>query len=357
VAAIKLKNLQKSFGGFTAVDGISLDVRDGEFLIMVGPSGCGKTTTLNMISGLETPTSGEIIIGDTVVNDLDPGERGLGMVFQDLALFPHMTVFENIAFGLRVRKVPAEKLRERVVAAAEAMHISPLLGKMPRQCSGGESQRVALARTIVTNPAVFLMDEPLSSLDAKLRVDMRTELKRLHERLKATFIYVTHDQAEAMTMADRIVVMSKGRIEQLGTPLEIYNRPATRFVAGFFGTPTMNFIEGVVEAGSSGARFRGPGFEQPLPADLASDLNGCDIALGVRSEHVVIDGAGAIPGTARLLEPLGDVTLVHFEAAQGRSLVAKVAPGSPLAPGAPLRFRFQPEQCHLFDLASGQRRG
>jgi ABC-type sugar transport system ATPase subunit len=357
VAAIKLKNLQKSFGGFTAVDGISLDVRDGEFLIMVGPSGCGKTTTLNMISGLETPTSGEIIIGDTVVNDLDPGERGLGMVFQDLALFPHMTVFENIAFGLRVRKVPAEKIRERVAAAAEAMHITPLLGKMPRQCSGGESQRVALARTIVTNPAVFLMDEPLSSLDAKLRVDMRTELKRLHERLKATFIYVTHDQAEAMTMADRIVVMSKGRIEQLGTPLEIYNRPATRFVAGFFGTPTMNFIEGVVEAGSSGARFRGPGFEQPLPADLASDLNGCDIALGVRSEHVVIDGAGAIPGTARLLEPLGDVTLVHFEAAQGRSLVAKVAPGSPLAPGAPLRFRFQPEQCHLFDLASGQRRG
>src|ERR1700693_3149994 len=208
VAGIALENLVKSFGAYTAVSGITLDIRDGEFLIMVGPSGCGKTTTLNMISGLETPTSGKIVIGDTVVNDLEPGERGLGMVFQDLALFPHMTVFENIAFGLRVRKVPAAQIAERVIAAAEAMHIKPLLTKLPRHCSGGESQRVALARTIVTNPAVFLMDEPLSSLDAQLRVDMRTALKRLHERLKATFIYVTHDQAEAMTMADRIGVMS-----------------------------------------------------------------------------------------------------------------------------------------------------
>jgi multiple sugar transport system ATP-binding protein len=194
VAGIALQNLVKSFGSYVAVSGVSLDVRDGEFLIMVGPSGCGKTTTLNMISGLETPTSGSIVIGGTVVNDVEPGERGLGMVFQDLALFPHMTVFENIAFGLRVRKVSSAEIKARVTAAAEAMHIQPLLAKMPRQCSGGESQRVALARTIVTNPAVFLMDEPLSSLDAKLRVDMRTELKRLHGRLKATFIYVTHDR-------------------------------------------------------------------------------------------------------------------------------------------------------------------
>ena len=233
---------------------------------MVGPSGCGKTTTLNMISGLETPTSGEIIIGNTVVNDLEPGERGLGMVFQDLALFPHMTVFENIAFGLRVKKVAEQRdPRARQRGGGRAVHIEPLLGKLPRQCSGGESQRVALARTIVTNPSVFLMDEPLSSLDAKLRVDMRTELKALHKRLNATFVYVTHDQAEAMTMADRIVVMSKGRIEQVGTPLEIYNRPATRFVAGFFGTPTMNFLEGTVEVNGSGRRFRSAGIEQPLP--------------------------------------------------------------------------------------------
>jgi multiple sugar transport system ATP-binding protein len=356
VAGIALKNLVKSFGNYTAVSEISLDIRDGEFLIMVGPSGCGKTTTLNMISGLETPTSGEICIGGTVVNDLEPGERGLGMVFQDLALFPHMTVFENIAFGLRVRKVPAAEITRRVVAAAETMHIKPLLAKLPKQCSGGESQRVALARTIVTNPTVFLMDEPLSSLDAKLRVDMRTELKRLHAQLKATFIYVTHDQAEAMTMADRIVVMSKGRIEQLGTPLEIYNQPMTQFVAGFFGTPTMNFVEGVVEIGAAGARFCGAGLEQTLPASVCADLCGRNVVLGVRSEHVIIDGAAAsAPGTARLLQPLGDATLVHFDTEAGKSLVAKVAPSTELAPGLPLKFRFAPDHCHLFDATSGRR--
>jgi multiple sugar transport system ATP-binding protein len=358
VAGISLKNLVKAFGAHTAVSGISLDVRDGEFLIMVGPSGCGKTTTLNMISGLEAPTSGEVMIGNRVVNDLDPGERGLGMVFQDLALFPHMTVFENIAFGLRVRKVSAAEIARRVTAAAEAMHITPLLDKLPRQCSGGESQRVALARTIVTNPAVFLMDEPLSSLDAKLRVDMRTELKRLHARLKATFIYVTHDQAEAMTMADRIVVMSKGVIEQLGTPLEIYNRPATQFVGGFFGTPTMNFLQGVLECGPAGPRFRGDGVEQALPHTLPAGLGGRNVVLGVRSEHVLINGASAAagaPGTTRLLEPLGDVTLVHFDAGEGRSLVAKVAPGTALEPGSPLRFSFASEYCHLFDSADSRR--
>ena len=356
MAGIALKNLVKSFGNYTAVSEISLDIRDGEFLIMVGPSGCGKTTTLNMISGLETPTSGEICIGGTVVNDLEPGERGLGMVFQDLALFPHMTVFENIAFGLRVRKVPAAEITRRVVAAAETMHIKPLLAKLPKQCSGGESQRVALARTIVTNPTVFLMDEPLSSLDAKLRVDMRTELKRLHAQLKATFIYVTHDQAEAMTMADRIVVMSKGRIEQLGTPLEIYNQPMTQFVAGFFGTPTMNFVEGVVEIGAAGARFCGAGLEQTLPASVCADLCGRNVVLGVRSEHVIIDGAAAsAPGTARLLQPLGDATLVHFDTEAGKSLVAKVAPSTELAPGLPLKFRFAPDHCHLFDATNSRR--
>ena len=356
MAGIALKNLVKSFGNYTAVSEISLDIRDGEFLIMVGPSGCGKTTTLNMISGLETPTSGEICIGGTVVNDLEPGARGLGMVFQDLALFPHMTVFENIAFGLRVRKVPAAEITRRVVAAAETMHIKPLLAKLPKQCPGGESQRVALARTIVTNPTVFLMDEPLSSLDAKLRVDMRTELKRLHAQLKATFIYVTHDQAEAMTMADRIVVMSKGRIEQLGTPLEIYNQPMTQFVAGFFGTPTMNFVEGVVEIGAAGARFCGAGLEQTLPASVCADLCGRNVVLGVRSEHVIIDGAAAsAPGTARLLQPLGDATLVHFDTEAGKSLVAKVAPSTELAPGLPLKFRFAPDHCHLFDATNGRR--
>ncbi|HSE93055.1 MAG TPA: sugar ABC transporter ATP-binding protein, partial [Methylomirabilota bacterium] len=207
MSRILLRSLVKTFGGVTAVAGVSLEVRDGEFVVFVGPSGCGKTTTLNMISGLETPTSGEVVIGDLVVNDVEPGERGLGMVFQDLALFPHMTVFENIAFGLRVKRVAEAEVRQRVQEAAATMRIAALLAKKPAQCSGGEAQRVALARTIVTKPSVFLMDEPLSSLDAKLRVEMRTELKRLHGALEATFVYVTHDQAEAMTMADRIVVM------------------------------------------------------------------------------------------------------------------------------------------------------
>jgi multiple sugar transport system ATP-binding protein len=355
VAQISLKDLVKTFGTHTAVNGISLDIRDGEFLIMVGPSGCGKTTTLNMISGLEMPTSGQIVIGNTLVNDLEPGERGLGMVFQDLALFPHMTVFENIAFGLRVKKVPDKEVRARVAAAAAAVHIEALLDKLPRHCSGGESQRVALARTIVTDPAVFLMDEPLSSLDAKLRVDMRTELKGLHKRLNATFVYVTHDQAEAMTMADRIVVMSHGRIEQVGTPLAIYDRPATRFVAGFFGTPTMNFLDGTVEANGDGRAFRTAALAHPLPEEVPAELAGRNVVLGVRAEHVLIGNGGALPGTVQLIEPLGDATLVHFDDWHSHSLVAKVGAATSLKPGSPLFFRFAPEACHLFDAADGIR--
>jgi multiple sugar transport system ATP-binding protein len=355
VARILIKDLVKTFGTYTAVNGISLDINDGEFLILVGPSGCGKTTTLNMISGLETPTSGQITIGNTVVNDLEPGERGLGMVFQDLALFPHMTVFENIAFGLRVKHVPDNEIRQRVTAAAAAVHIEALLDKLPRHCSGGESQRVALARTIVTNPSVFLMDEPLSSLDAKLRVDMRTELKALHRRLNATFVYVTHDQAEAMTMADRIVVMSKGRIEQLGTPLEIYNRPETKFVAGFFGTPTMNFLEGTVEVNGSGRMFRSEQIDHPLPVAVPAGIAGRKVALGVRSEHVLVGDGATRKGTVQLTEPLGDTTLVHFTYGPDETLVAKVGPTTPLQPGSVLYFGFAADYCHLFDAASGAR--
>jgi multiple sugar transport system ATP-binding protein len=355
VARIVLKDLVKSFGAYNAVNGVNFEVRDGEFLIMVGPSGCGKTTTLNMISGLETPTGGEIVIGNTVVNDLEPGERGLGMVFQDLALFPHMTVFENIAFGLRVKKVPEADIKKRVTAAAEAVHIAPLLAKLPRQCSGGESQRVALARTIVTNPSVFLMDEPLSSLDAKLRVDMRTELKGLHHRLKATFVYVTHDQAEAMTMADRIVVMNRGRIEQSGTPLEIYGKPASQFVAGFFGTPTMNFIAGTIEANGGARHFRSPAVSHALPNSVSSALVGRDVVLGVRAEHVVLAKEGDRSGKVRLTEPLGDAALVFFDCGLPAPLVSKVPPDSALGPGDGLSFRFLPEHCHIFDASAGAR--
>jgi multiple sugar transport system ATP-binding protein len=355
LAQIVLKDVVKRFGVHTAVKRVNLQVRDGEFLIMVGPSGCGKTTTLNMISGLEQPTSGEIVIGDRVVNDLEPGERGLGMVFQDLALFPHLTVYENIAFGLRVKKVAQTELDRRVRAAAEAMHIAPLLAKRPAQCSGGESQRVALARTIVTNPSVFLMDEPLSSLDAKLRVDMRTELKRLHERLKSTFVYVTHDQAEAMTMADRIVVMSRGVVEQVGGPLDIYRKPATQFVAGFFGTPTMNFLAGEIEAREGGLTFNSPNLRQPLGNGLPADLAGRKVVLGVRSEHVEVGSSGKTPGRVQLIEPLGDESLVFFEFGGETPLVAKIDAETRLRPGDSLTFGFNSAGYHVFDADSGAR--
>ncbi len=355
MAQIVLKDVVKQFGAQTAVKGVNLQVRDGEFLIMVGPSGCGKTTTLNMISGLERPTSGEIAIGGQVVNDLEPGERGLGMVFQDLALFPHLTVYENIAFGLRVKKVADSEVDSRVRAAAEAMHISPLLAKRPAQCSGGESQRVALARTIVTNPSVFLMDEPLSSLDAKLRVDMRTELKRLHDRLSATFVYVTHDQAEAMTMADRIVVMSGGTIEQVGEPLEIYRKPATQFVAGFFGTPTMNFLSGGVEAADGGLVFKTPHLRQRLPDGMPPGLAGRSVVLGVRSEHVTVGANGGTPGKVQLVEPLGAESLVFFEYGGATPLVAKIDPEMRLDTGDALTFEFDPAGYHLFDAGTGAR--
>lgn len=354
MARIVLKDLVKEFGQFRAVKGIGLDIQDGEFLIMVGPSGCGKTTTLNMISGLVTPTSGSITIGEKDVTFLEPGERGLGMMFQDLALFPHMSVFENIAFGMRVKNTPEQEIQERVHKAAEAVHIVPLLNKRPGQCSGGEAQRVALARTIVTNPSVYLMDEPLSSLDAKLRVDMRTELKGLHERLGSTFVYVTHDQAEAMTMADRIVVMNSGNIEQLGGPLDIYRKPATRFVAGFFGMPTMNFLEGEISADNGAPVFTAENIRVPLDPGLDNKLAGKTIVLGVRSEHVDLS-SGDNSGRVQLIEPLGDATLVYFEYGGGSRLVAKVDPNLSFASGDNLTFGFEADQCHLFDVETGVR--
>jgi multiple sugar transport system ATP-binding protein len=355
MARIRLENLVKTFGQHvTAVAGVSLDIHDGEFMIFVGPSGCGKTTTLNMIAGLEQPTAGRVIIGERVVNDLEPGERGLGMVFQNLALFPHLTVFENIAFGLRVQKVPETDVRQRVIGTAETFRIAHLLSKKPGQCSGGEAQRVALARTTITNPDVLLLDEPLSSLDAKLRVEMRTELKRLHEQLRSTFVYVTHDQAEAMTMADRITVMRAGHLQQLGTPLEIYRRPANLFVATFFGMPTMNVIPGQVT--HDGAyRFQAHRLDLELPAAAVPERAvGRDVCLGVRAEHIQLDTHG-IPAAVQLTEPLGDETLVFFDYGGDTQLVAKVDGEREFKVGDRVYFTWKPAGLLFFDAHAGVR--
>ena len=355
MASITLQNLVKKFGEtVTAVAGVDLEVNDGEFMVVVGPSGCGKTTTLNMISGFEEPTSGTMFIGDRIVNHLEPGDRGLGMVFQDLALFPHMTVFENIAFGLRVDKTADGEVKERVSKVATTMKISHLLSKKPAQCSGGEAQRVALARTIITQPQVLLMDEPLSSLDAKLRIEMRTELKRLHEELKSTFVYVTHDQAEAMTMADRIMVMDRGYVQQIDTPLGIYRKPTNQFVGTFFGQPTMNVISGRIE-NSDSSKFVSEYFELSIePGAVPGSAIDKAINLGVRSENVSIGDEGAA-ADVRLIEPLGDETLVFFSCGNEDFLVAKVDAEREFSPGDNIRFSFQPGGMHFFDAESGVR--
>ena len=270
MSRIELVGLRKEYGNVVAVKAMDLVIEDGEFIVFVGPSGCGKTTTLRMIAGFEDPTNGEIIIDGTVVNEKEPGDRDLGMVFQSHALFPHKTVADNIAFGLRMQKVPPVERALKVKEVSELVRITHLLGKMPAQCSGGESQRIALARTLVTEPSNFLLDEPLSSLDAKLRRELRAECDRLHDELQKTFIYVTHDQEEAMTLADRIIVMNQGEIVQQGTPLEIYGDPVSYFVADFFGNPAMNLIDGEFVKSGDGLEFKSGHFDIPLPAKYNS---------------------------------------------------------------------------------------
>jgi len=355
MAAIRLAGLTKAFGASRAVDGVSLDIPDGEFVVLVGPSGCGKTTTLNMIAGLEAPTAGDVYIGGERVTDREPRDRQLGMVFQSLALFPHMSVFDNIAFPLRIRKTPAAEVRARVEAVAETVRVALLLGKRPATLSGGEAQRVALARTIVMRPRAFLMDEPLSSLDARLRVEMRTELKRLHATLRATFLYVTHDQAEAMTMADRIVVMQGGVVQQVGPPLAVYADPVNHFVAGFFGVPPMNFVDGALAADAGRLAFRAAGvtivLDRPAEAVTAREA-----VLGVRPEHVRLrDGTGGWPATVSLLEPLGDETIVFLDYGGPTSIVAKVDPDEKIAVGDHRRFMFDRGKLLFFDGTTGER--
>jgi ABC-type sugar transport system ATPase subunit len=353
MASIQLDNVTKYFGNFRAVDEVSLTIADGEFMVFVGPSGCGKTTSLNMIAGFEDPTSGVVRISNVDVTDREPGERDLGMVFQSLALFPHMTVKDNIEFGLLIKKVPAAEVATRVQAVVETLKIEPLITQRPGQLSGGEAQRVALARTIVNNPSAFLMDEPLSSLDAKLRVEMRTELKRLHTSLKSTFVYVTHDQAEAMTMANRIAVMNEGRIQQVGSPLDIYRDPVNKFVAGFFGVPAMNFIEGAIEASDGSPAFRSQSVLQKF--NSGSQLNaGSDVTLGVRPESIeLVSEGGTGGGTVDLMETLGDETLLFIDYGGDGNLIVKTDPYNAVRPGDRVSFLFKDEGVRLFDNLSG----
>ena len=310
MSSVKIRNLRKSFGSLEVVHGISLDIADGEFLILVGPSGCGKSTLLRMIAGLENITSGDVIVDDVIFNKLPPRERNIAMVFQSYALYPHMTVRKNMAFSLKLAGRDKNEIDEKVGIAAEVLALEPLLDRKPAQLSGGQRQRVAMGRAIVRNPKLFLFDEPLSNLDAKLRVQMRAEIKEMHQRLQTTIVYVTHDQVEAMTMADRIVVMNEGSIEQVGLPMELYDRPQTLFVASFIGSPAMNVIEGTL---SAAGHFRSSGGPEITFGDTAPHVaNDQSIVLGIRPENINIDGQGILIGDARVrvVEPMGSETLL-----------------------------------------------
>jgi len=360
MAQVVLQDVTKEFDAVQVVKGVSLDIKDKEFVVLVGPSGCGKTTTLRMIAGLEEMTSGQITIGDRVVNDLEPKDRDIAMVFQNYALYPHMSVFENIAFGLRRRKVAAPQIRQQVEEAADILGIKQLLGRKPRHLSGGQRQRVALGRAIVRNPQVFLFDEPLSNLDAKLRVQMRAELKRLHNRLQATAVYVTHDQVEAMTLGDRVVVMRDGLVQQIGEPMEVYSSPANRFVAGFLGSPAMNFLELSVVEAHGALWLTGPDLRIKVPPTRVDDLGpyrGGGVILGTRPEHLRIaettDPADyAIDALVDVVEPLGSEILLDLTAGPN-TIVASLDPAVRVKSGERVRLALDPGKLHFFDASTG----
>jgi multiple sugar transport system ATP-binding protein len=350
MATVELHDVRKRFGAAEVLRGITAGVADHEFLALVGPSGCGKSTLLRLIAGLEEVTSGEISIAGRVVNRLPPKARDIAMVFQNYALYPHMTVFDNMAFSLRLRGRPSVEVEQRVKKAADILGLGQFLGHYPRQLSGGQRQRVAMGRAIVRNPSVFLFDEPLSNLDAKLRVSMRTEIKSLHQRLGTTSIYVTHDQIEAMTMADRIALMRDGRIEQLGRPFDLYDRPVNTFVAGFIGSPAMNLIPGRIfrSAGSYGVRNEG-GVEFPL--DRPRGRDGQPVFYGVRPEHLALDPRG-LSATVAVVEPTGAETLVFCDLA-GIRVCASFSERHAVRPGETIRLRAKDGAVHLFDADNG----
>src|SRR6478609_7778030 len=355
MALVALRKVVKMFDKTPAVQGIDLDIADREFVVLVGPSGCGKTTTLRMVAGLEEASAGEIYIGDQLVNDVPPKDRDIAMVFQNYALYPHMTVFENMSFGLRLKKVAKDTIKARVENAAHILDISELLERKPKQLSGGQRQRVAMGRAIVRDPKVFLFDEPLSNLDAKLRVQMRAEIKALHQRLKTTTVYVTHDQIEAMTMADRIVVMHDGVIEQIGTPLELYDRPDNLFVAQFIGSPAMNIVKGTLRRTNGTAHVKTPdGVRWPLGAGAGTD--GQAVTYGVRPDHLELAGNNhrSVPGEIVVVEPTGSETELVVRIGDAQMIVE--THGRPtLAPGDKVQFAVNPANVHLFDQSSGAR--
>jgi multiple sugar transport system ATP-binding protein len=357
MAQVSIRNVNKVYdGNVHAVKNVDLEVRDKEFMVFVGPSGCGKTTTLRMVAGLESITSGDILIGDTIVNQLPPMDRDIAMVFQNYALYPHMSVFHNMAFGLKMRKFQKSEIDKRVRDAAAILGIETLLDRKPRQLSGGQRQRVALGRAIVRHPQVFLFDEPLSNLDAKLRVQMRVELKKLHERLGTTAIYVTHDQVEAMTLGDRVVVMKDGVVQQVGEPLELYNTPANRFVAGFIGSPAMNFAEVALSATNGTLWAAAKGFRIGLPASLAQRASGHageQATIGIRPEDLHIAGAGDPPELCfevevEVVEQLGSEIVLDTRAGD-TAFVASVEPTLRVRLHDRLRLAMNPNRLHLFD--------
>ncbi len=350
MASVGIREVRKAFGSTNVLHGVSVDIRDGEFVILVGPSGCGKSTLLRMIAGLENISGGEIRIGERVVNDVPPKERDIAMVFQNYALYPHLTVRENMAFSMRIRKAPAAEIDLRVNKAAQILGLTHLLDRYPRQLSGGQRQRVAMGRAIVRDPQVFLFDEPLSNLDAKLRVAMRTEIKELHQRLKTTTIYVTHDQIEAMTMADRIVVMHDGVVEQIGPPLDLYDRPDNLFVAGFIGSPAMNFVPGTVRANGHLAFVTDTGLTIPL-SEAPSGADGRPLVLGIRPEHFDLAPEG-LAAEVVVVEPTGSETMLAVRA-MGQDLTCVLRERVRERPGETVFLR--PNRVHFFDAGTGRR--
>jgi multiple sugar transport system ATP-binding protein len=356
MASVTFQDVEKFFASIKVIHGISVDIRDGEFMVLVGPSGCGKSTLLRMLAGLEEISGGSIAIDGKVVNDVESKDRDIAMVFQSYALYPHMTVADNMAFSLKLRKAEPRVIEERVSKAAKILGLEPYLKRYPRELSGGQRQRVAMGRAIVRDPKVFLFDEPLSNLDAKLRVAMRAEIKALHQRLKTTTVYVTHDQVEAMTMADRIVVMHDGRVEQIGTPLDLYDHPGNLFVAQFIGSPAMNVIEGTIKReNSAGHVVSRAGVRWPL--GVAAGADGQAVAYGVRPEHLSLAGASApatVPAEITVVEPTGAETELLLQA--GEAQIVLVTHGRPqVKPGDRVGLAVEPAMVHVFDQKTGQR--